>query len=209
MPSVLPPTEFDFLPQPLAPSVAPPHGKSHSGFMQRLANWRFTQLLQRALRQAGEPNLVLDLPCGNGQFWPLLTGHPNRVILAADNSALMLAQAKLFQPQAVIDRVRLFQTSVFSIDLPKNSVECIFCMRLFPRLDESSQRLAMLAEMHRVASDTLILATGMGQQQSNGLIVPLALIEAEFKQAGFSIAGHHDLLPGYSKRRIYVLRKGL
>ncbi|HEX5538456.1 MAG TPA: hypothetical protein VFX01_01595, partial [Methylophilaceae bacterium] len=55
MPSVLSPTEFDFLLQPVAASAAPAPGKPHPGFMQRLANWRFAQLLQRALKQAGEP----------------------------------------------------------------------------------------------------------------------------------------------------------
>lgn len=51
----------------------------------RLSHWRDVQVGRAALRMAGDPNLVLDLPCGAGRFWPMLAEHPNRVILAADN----------------------------------------------------------------------------------------------------------------------------
>src|SRR3990167_3159735 len=57
--------------------------KHQDGLARRLSHWRDEQLARHALKVAGEPNLLLDLPCGAGRFWPLLAEQPNRVILAA------------------------------------------------------------------------------------------------------------------------------
>lgn len=221
---VLPPTGSATLPVRTTAAAPQLPQKPLPGFVARLAAWRIRQLLKRALRQAGDPNLVLDLPCGDGQLWPLLARHSNRVILAADSSADMLAQAQALQPPAVIERVRLLQTSAFAIELPANAVECVFCTRLFQRLATSKQRLAMLGELHRVASDTVIISVQVDNiyqsskpaknghtHPASGLqpqpLIPQGVIEAEFSEAGFSIVGHHDLLPVYTAQRIYVLRK--
>ncbi len=65
--------------------------KHQAGLARKLSNYRDQQLARRALALADEPNLVLDLPCGAGRFWSTLAEQPNRIILAADNSADMLA----------------------------------------------------------------------------------------------------------------------
>ena len=46
-----------------------------------------------------------------------------------------------------------------------------------------------------------------GNANSNRFVVPVASIEAEFAEAGFTILGHHDFLPGYAMWRVYTLRK--
>ena len=84
--------------------------KHHEGWARRLSHWRDEQVARHALRLADDPGLVLDLPCGAGRFWPLLAEAPHRVILAADNSADMLAVARASQPADVVARVRSFQT---------------------------------------------------------------------------------------------------
>lgn len=219
---VLPPTGSAALPARTAADPQSPQ-KPLPGLIARLAAWRTRQLLKRALRQAGDPNLVLDLPCGDGGLWPLLARHSNRVILAADSSADVLQQAQALQPSAVVERVRLLQTSAFAIDLPANAVECICCMRLFHRLATSKQRVAMLDELRRVTSDSVVISVqvdniyrprpaGNGQMPppagpQQPLLIPPAVIEAEFSQAGFRIVSHYDLLPVYTAQRIYVLRK--
>ncbi len=48
--------------------------KHQEGLARRLSHARDEQLARRALTLAGEPGLVLDLPCGAGRFWPLLAG---------------------------------------------------------------------------------------------------------------------------------------
>src|SRR3982751_6846643 len=61
--------------------------KHQDNLARRLSHKRDEQLARGALAMAGEPGLVLDLPCGAGRFWPLLAEKPNRVIIGADNSA--------------------------------------------------------------------------------------------------------------------------
>ena len=50
-------------------------------------------------------------------------------------------------------------------------------------------------------------AEGRATQNQNRFVVPRAVIEGEFRQAGFEIIGHLDFLPGYAMWRTYVLRK--
>jgi len=191
-----------------------PRAQSLSG---RLAFWREQQLVRRALKVAGEPGLILDVACGVGRFWPVWAEHANRVILATDPSQAILDHARTHHPQGVLQRVRTFQSSAFTIGLSENAVDSIFCMQLFQHLVEPEHRLAMLGEFHRVSRDTVILAVRIrGRFKARRADVQgataLALaskfeVEAEFRQAGFRVLSHHDLLPGFGSMRIYVLCK--
>ena len=194
------------------------------GLARKISLWRDAQLARHALRDAGEPGLVLDLPSGSGRFWPALAEHSNRVILAADPSKDILAAAQSQSPATTRDRVRTFQSSVFSIGLSANAVDCIFCMRQFHHVADSERRMDILREFHRVTRDTAIIALWVDgnlkawrrkRQQAQGacelprsrFVVGRLTIEAEFAAAGFAIVRHHDFLPGYAMWRVYVLRK--
>ncbi|HEX6735030.1 MAG TPA: class I SAM-dependent methyltransferase [Azonexus sp.] len=201
--------------------------KHQDGFARRLSDWRDRQLARRALRRAGDPGLVLDLPCGAGRFWPLLAEKPNRVVLAADNSPHMLEVARRQQPPEVVARIRTFRTSAFAIELDNGAVDCIFCMRLLHHIALPAHRLAMLCEFHRVTRDTLIVSLWVdgnfkawrrqrlearrarrgGSENGNRFVVPAATIEAEFAAAGFTVIGQQDFVPGYAMWRVYTLRK--
>lgn len=209
------------------------HGQQHArrheqGLARRLRQWRDAQLARQALRDAGEPGLVLDLPSGAGRFWPVLAEHPNRVILAADLSCDMLDIAEAQSPAKVRKCIRTFQSSALSIDLSANSVDCIFCMRLFHHVADSAERKAILQEFYRVTRDTAIVALWVdgnikawrrqrqeGHRRSvdgapavrNRFVVCRVEIESEFIEAGFQMIGHRDFLPGYAMWRVYVLRK--
>lgn len=198
--------------------------KHQDGLARRLSHWRDEQMARRALKIAGEPDLVLDLPCGAGRFWPLLAEHPSRMIFAADNSADMLAIAEAAQPLEVVKRVETFQTSAFAIDMGDNAVDSIFCMRLLHHIADPAHRLAMLREFHRVTRDTLIVSLWVdgnykawkrrrlerrrpAKDNQNRFVVARSVIEAEFAEAGFDILDRSDFLPGYAMWRVYVLRK--
>lgn len=202
--------------------------KHQDGIARRLSNWRDQQLARQALQLAGDPGVVLDLPCGAGRFWPLLAEREDRRILAADNSGDMLAIARQAQAPAIVDRVRTFQTSAFAIDLDDDTVDSVFCMRLLHHVADPAHRLAMLREFHRVSRDTVIVSLWVdgnfkawrrqqlerrraaelgGLANQNRFVIPRETIEAEFRQAGFAIVGHSDFLPGYAMWRVYTLRK--
>ncbi len=194
----------------------------------RLSNWREISIARKALKLAGDPLSVLDLPCGAGRFWPMLAEKPDRSILGADNSADMVNIATKAQPPEVVKRVKAFQTSAFAIELPDGAVDCVFCMRLMHHIGEKSHRLAMLTEFHRVARESLVVSVwvdgnlkswrrrrlearriskGKPKQVQNRFIFSRSEIEAEFKESGFDIVGRVDFMPLYSMWRTYVLRK--
>lgn len=202
--------------------------KHRDGPARRLSHWRDVQVARSALKLAGEPDSVLDLPCGAGRFWPLLGERPSREILAADNSADMLKTALASQPREVVARVTPFQASAFAIDLAAGAVDCIFCIRLMHHIQLADNRLALLREFHRVTRDTVIVslwvegnykawkrarlearraAQGRPGQNQNRFVVARGMIEKEFAQSGFRVIGHRDFLPGYAMWRTYVLRK--
>ncbi|WP_339521442.1 class I SAM-dependent methyltransferase [Pseudomonas sp. EL_65y_Pfl2_R96] len=188
------------------------------GLAGRLTFWRDEQLVRNALQVAGEPGLILDVACGAGRFWPVLAEHANRVILATDPSQDMLDHARTHHPQNLLDRVKTFQSSAFTIGLSANAVDCILCLQLFQHITSPEHRLAMLGEFHRVSRDTVIVAVRVEAHfklrrlgSEGAQIQPQAskaALEAEFRQAGFRLLSHHDFLPGCTRMRVYVLRKG-
>lgn len=202
--------------------------KHQDGASRRLSHWRDEQLARKALALAGEPTLVLDLPCGAGRFWPLLAEKADRVIIAADNSEGMLQTAQKSQPPEIVKRVRTLQTSAFDIDLPDNSVDSIFCMRLLHHVGDAQHRVSLLKQLNRVTRDTVIISLwvdgnfkawkrkrqerqrttdGKDGAYQNRFVIPVAIAEAEFVEAGFDIQERLDFLPLYAMWRVYVLRK--
>ncbi|MCK9801175.1 class I SAM-dependent methyltransferase [Pseudomonas sp. MAFF 302030] len=202
--------------------------KHQDGLARKLSHRRDEQLARAALALAGEPGLVLDLPCGAGRFWPLLAEKPNRVIIGADNSAAMLSLATVAQPADVVKRVQPLQTSAFAIDLADNAVDSIFSMRLLHHIGESAHRLALLREFQRVTRDSVIVSLWVdgnfkafkrkrmeqkrrAQTESSGyqnrFVLPVVTVEQEFEEAGFRIQDHFDFFPLYAMWRVYVLRK--
>ncbi|SER70172.1 Methyltransferase domain-containing protein [Pseudomonas sp. NFACC02] len=198
--------------------------KHKDGLARRLSDRRDKQLARRALALAGEPGLVLDLPCGAGRFWPLLAEKANRVIIGADNSAAMVATACESQPAEVVSRVRPLQTSAFAIDMPDNAVDSIFCMRLLHHVGKAQDRAVLLKEFHRVTRDSVIISLWVDgnfkawkrkraeskrhqEGYQNRFVLPVATVEAEFEQAGFRIQERLGFLPLYAMWRVYLLRK--
>lgn len=202
--------------------------KHQDGIARKLSHLRDEQMARQALHRAGNPGLILDLPCGAGRFWPLLSEKSNRIIIGADNSASMIETAVKNQPPHIVNRIKTLHTSAFDIDLPDNSVDSVFCMRLLHHIGQSQHRLAILREFHRVARETVILSLWVDgnfkawrrarQEQrrntqpnkrdyQNRFVIRQTVAEAEFKQAGFQIMGHSDFIPHYAMWRVYTLRK--
>lgn len=198
--------------------------KHNDGLARRLSDRRDKQLARRALALAGEPGLVLDLPCGAGRFWPVLAEKANRVIIGADNSASMVKIACESQPAEVVKRVQPLQTSAFAIEMPDNAVDSIFCMRLMHHIGNPEDRAVLLKEFHRVSRDSVIVSLWVDgnfkawkrrraegsrpkHDYQNRFVLPVATVEAEFEQAGFRIQERLDFLPMYAMWRVYLLRK--
>ncbi len=202
--------------------------KHQETLSRRLSNWREVELARQSLADAGNPETILDLPCGAGRFWPMLAENSQRLIYAADNSADMLQVAMTSQPEYITDRVVPFKTSAFAIDMENASVDSIFCMRLMHHIADHEHRLAMLKEFYRVTRGTVVLSLWVDGNvkawrrkrleekraalnghtaNQNRFVVTRQQIETEFREAHFSVINYRDFIPGYAMWRIYTLRK--
>lgn len=185
---------------------------TRGGLCRRLVAWRKAWLLRRALRQAGEPSLVLDLSHQAGMFWPLLAEYGNRVILAAAAELDALSAVLAAQPADLAARVKICEGRGEAIPLHDNAVDCIFAMGLLQRVADPEQRLAVLRELHRVSRDTLIVSLQLDgnypfRRQPRPPLISREAIEEEIGRAGFEIVGRYGIWPAYSISWIYVLRK--
>lgn len=200
------------------------HAHHRTGWARRLSHLWEQHLAARALAIAGHPQVVLDLPCGTGRFWPLLARDPERIIIGADRSADMLAVAARTHPPELLARVERVATSAFGTGLPGASVDHVFCMRFLHHLEQPQDRLAVLAEFHRLTRRTVSLslwvdgnwkawrrrrrtADPTARRPPRRYLVPSQEVEREFRASGFEVRGRLDFLRWYSMWRVYVLAK--
>ncbi|KGM07541.1 SAM-dependent methyltransferase [Methylophaga thiooxydans] len=198
--------------------------KHHDGFWRKLSDWRDKHVARKALKIAGEPPIVLDVPCGTGRFWPVLAEHEERTILACDLSQAMIDTGLKLRDPIVTEQVVTLQSSAFDIHLESNSVHSVFCIRLLHHLGKSDDRLRLLRELHRVTRSTVIISLWVDgnfkawkrqkleqertqRDYQNRFVIPREVAEQEFREAGFNIKAHIDFLPKYAMWRTYVLEK--
>jgi len=196
--------------------------KHNTGFWRRLSNWRENAMARKALRLAGNPKSVLDLPCGTGRFWEMLAEDKERKLYVADNSEAMLETGLRLRPADIVKRIEGFQCSAFDIPKQDKFVESVFCMRFLHHIGDSNDRQAILREFRRIASDTVVLSLWVdgnykarrrlpAEQQSskryqNRFVVPRQQIENDIAEAGLEVIAHVDFLKYYAMWRTYVCR---
>ena len=190
----------------------------------RLTSWREQRCLHAALRHGAPYGTVLDLPCGAGRFTESLDGIEVSRVIAADNSPGMLDEAKKALARTNYDHEVLL-IDAFDIDLPDDAVDFVACMRFFHHVAMAEDRAKALAELRRITTGYLAislwvdgnlgafnrkrktqapLTPGFGKRR----VISRALIEAEFRQAGFEIVRHWDMWPGITMWRQYLLKVG-
>jgi ubiquinone/menaquinone biosynthesis C-methylase UbiE len=195
--------------------------KHETGLSRRLSNLREIAMAREALEMAGDPQSVLDIPCGTGRFWALLAERPDRTIYAADLNQPMIDTAVRMRPGELVARVETFRASAFEIPQPNDFVESVFCMRLIHHMTESAHRVALIRELTRVASDTVIISLWVDgnykawrwrvrerrRPHRNRFLISRQVIEDEFTWNGLRILGRVDFLRFYSMWTTYVLQK--
>lgn len=197
--------------------------KHQSSIARRLSNFWEQHMAAKALKIADNPDSILDLPCGAGRFWPLLTSKSSRTLFAADNSKDMLAVADAAHPEHIRKQFTLFQSSAFAIDMEDKSVDSVFCMRLLHHIGKREDRIKIYQEFARVARDSIILSLWVDgnykakrrkqleAQRSprtinNRSIRKQSELPLEFLEAGLEIVNKVDFLPKYALWRTYILR---
>jgi|SRR5882762_5676554 len=97
-------------------------------------------------------SLVLDVPCGPGRFHELLCQHGYRVI-AADISEEMLALAR-----ASSRAEQYILADAENLGLPPQSVDCVFCIRLFHHIGSPETRSRLFREFARVSRGWVLVS---------------------------------------------------
>jgi SAM-dependent methyltransferase len=201
--------------------------KHGSGFWRRLSTWREIGMVRKALKLAGNPKSVLDLPCGTGRFWPLLAEQKDRRIYAADNSQAMIDAGLHMRPPDVVARIeKTMQCSAFETGLPDNFVEAVFCIRLLHHIHKSEDRVRMMREFARISSGTVIVSLWVDgnfrawrhrlKQERKArekdsyaprdrFLLNQRDFEHEVALAGLKVVGHVDFVKYWDKWRAYVL----
>ncbi len=187
----------------------------------RLTSWREGRCLHRALRKAGYPAVVLDLPCGTGRFWRAFARAGVATLIAGDGSPQMLEVAAGNRLGPALPE-RLVETSAFEMALPDRCVDFAACLRFYHHLATPDDRRRLLAELARVsrrhAAVSLWVDGNLAGNRRMRRPQPPAErgygkrrcrhrseVEAEFRRAGFRIAGWFDVWPGISMWRLYLL----
>jgi len=198
--------------------------KHQRGFWRKLSNYREQVIARGALRCAGNPQSVLDLPCGTGRFWETLAQEPDREIYAADLSKDMVETGLSLRPRTLAKRIEAFTCSAFEIPKPDSFVECVFSMRLLHHIGDEAHRVAVLKEFARVAANSVIVSLWVdgnlkawrrcyrernrsAHQYQNRFLLPAVQFKQECLSAGLAIRDRLNLIPGYSMWAIYVLEK--
>lgn len=197
--------------------------KHRTGFWRKLSNWREQAMARKSLRLAGSPASVLDVPCGAGRFWTMLAEDSQRRIYGADGSLDMIHVGLDMLPQEITCRLETFQCSASSIPQPDNFVENVFCMRLLHHVGKEQDRLGILREFARVASQSVVFSLWVDgnykawrqcrlkqrlrrRDDWGRVVIDRATIEAECARSGLEITGHVDFLKYYAMLRTYVCR---
>ncbi|WP_439503500.1 class I SAM-dependent methyltransferase [Methylophaga sp.] len=198
--------------------------KHTDGLARKLSNWRDQQIARKALKIAGNPTSVLDVPCGTGRFWDVLTENPKRHVYACDNSQKMIDIGLQYREKQLIKKIHTFKASAFSLPLSDGYVDNIFCIRLLHHIGYSEDRLKLLKEFHRVSKSTVIVSLWVDgnvkawkrkklesnrtkRHYQNRFVIPQRTIEKEFNEAGFNIKAYLDFIPKYAMWRTYILDK--
>lgn len=189
----------------------------------RCTSSRERAVVRRALRDAGSPGTVLDLPCGAGRFWPVFADARVRQVIAADVSEAMLQAADTNRLDERIPEL-LLRTSAFAIGLPDGSVDLVACLRFYHHLGRADDRARLLGELRRVTRGHVAVSLwvdgNLGALRRLGRSVgpaepgygrrtcrPRGEVEAEFRAAGFEIVSHYDVWPRIAMWRLYLLRR--
>jgi ubiquinone/menaquinone biosynthesis C-methylase UbiE len=186
------------------------------GGFKYISNVLEQHMADKALSLAGNPQTVLDLPCGAGRFWETLLKHGVQKIIGMDQSEGMLQVCQETAPAEQLKHIELLQGDASNIPLPDNAVDSVFCMRLLHHIDIKNLRMEFYKEFQRVSAGTVCISYWVDGNLKSGInlrrphknqnYMNQVLLENEFKEADFEIIGHVDMLKFYSPWRTYVLR---
>jgi ubiquinone/menaquinone biosynthesis C-methylase UbiE len=124
----------------------------------RHINRREQRAVARILSELKDVATILDMPSGAGRFLLTLVGE-KRTILEMDISHEMISLGhERVVSHSIQSKVHFAQGSAFQLPLADGSIDCIFCNRLLHHFKDAGDRMKLLAELHRVARQNVIVS---------------------------------------------------
>ena len=120
---------------------------------RRMSNRRERRIFSALFAEIGSSGTLLDLPCGHGRLFEMLSGRAERVI-EADWSHTMLSLNARDNAAAAAGYIRC---SALAIPLPDRSVDTVVSIRLSHHFDAVEERERHLHEVFRVADRHVIV----------------------------------------------------
>ena len=117
-------------------------GKRRGRRLDRLEKDFAAHLFQRI----GPGACVLDIPCGNGRFFPIFSNAKQLTMADYSPHMLQACQERFGKPE----QVTYIQADISSIPLSDRCVDLCFCMRLFHHMKNDEVRSSALRELTRV-----------------------------------------------------------
>ncbi|MGH0030778.1 MAG: class I SAM-dependent methyltransferase [Myxococcota bacterium] len=161
--------------------------------------------LRRALRGLRPGSRVLDLPCGTGRMFSVLSDLRLDVV-AADGSAAMVRAARREAERHPGIRV-VHQEDAFKTGFPDRSFDAVVCNRLLHHFREPQDRLAVLRELTRISRNRVVvsffcthsleaqrtrLSRALGKKASERGAIPYTDFHREVESAGLHV---QDVVP--------------
>jgi ubiquinone/menaquinone biosynthesis C-methylase UbiE len=125
-------------------------GKRRGRRLDRLEKDFAAHLFQRI----GPGACVLDIPCGNGRFFPIFSNAKQLTMADYSPHMLQACQERFGKPE----QVTYIQADISSIPLSDRCVDLCFCMRLFHHMKNDEVRSSALRELTRVSKKYVALS---------------------------------------------------
>ncbi len=174
---------------------------------QRWIDKREKKIVQGLFTKHKIRGIILDIPVGPGRFQPLLSKFGD--VLSADLGYMPV----LYQKERVGISCGSINANAEHIPLQTNSVDIIFCFRLFQHMHKSKERVAILREFNRVSKSWVVVSCYLSsvlhnihrriiQQPSRITLLKKREFEEEINESGLKLIEMSSVVPGLHANRI-------
>lgn len=179
------------------------------------------EIVLQAFEQIGKQRSILDVPCGAGRFLETLKLFSSRLI-ELDLSFGMVhfneEQYRKSHGDANSDNTSFLIGDAEWLPIHNDSVDAIFCMRLFHHLDSSNLRVSILSELARVTSQWAIVSFYhyycfkhfkkiLRNKTHRGVYLPFRTFKDEVEKSGLQIVHTYAVSRFINPQWVVVLKK--
>lgn len=145
-------------------------GKFGRRWTERVNNWHEQRLLRRLIRVASIEKLhgpVLDLPCGYGRLFPVLSQHGSSIIESDWSFPLLTAARALRTHNGNPPAAGYVRATALNLPFSDGAFDLVLSVRLCHHIREHEERIDYLREIMRVSGKWLVFTYFDGMSFKN------------------------------------------